>query len=564
MKIPNKFNRMGIKIESDPAYVEYLESTGTQYIDTGYIFDSTKHSKVEIKFAIPSGVAGNNSEFGFSNVGTNCLYANITHLRVGNNESAQTFWTIFNIGDNVFTFQDGKYSVNGGAEVDTTYLPIANQTFDLFTINWRGNHTTYLAASGTKIYYCRFYQGNTLVKNLVPVLDGNNVACMYDTVNKKYYYNGGTGTFNHGNLLYSRKLTYIESTGTQYINTGVKPDFANGDSIEVKFYKGQGGGGISFMGSRQMPGPVNGLYVLGTGIVCCDDSTFTPITFTNTGTFTLKIDNDYIKINDTQNTMPLRVSCTYDMFLFSLNNGGSALSYATDMKLYEWKYYKNGELKQWLIPVLDIYNVPCLFDKVNLELYHNAGSGAFVYGELPYTRRLSYIESTGTQYINTDVKPDFDNGDEIYISFYGAEFSGASPAIFGSRQSDLRNGVYGLGGNVTVLDADGYNSYGFDLIGNRWVKMDDSKVTSNGRNYEYTLTRKPTCTYNIYLFALNNGGNTYGIYNGMKLYQWRYYKNSELQQRLIPVLDNNSIPCLYDEVSGTFFYNAGTGSFNYE
>ena len=180
-----------------------------------------------------------------------------------------------------------------------------------------------------------------------------------------------------------------------------------------------------------------------------------------------------------------------------------------------------------------------------------------------YKRNLAYLESTGTQYIDTGVKPNFPNNDEIYISFYGAEYSGSSPAIFGSRQSDLRNGVYALGGNVTVLDADGYTSHAFDLVGNRWVKMDNLKVTSNGRNYEYTLTRHPNCTYSIYLFALNNGGNTYGIYNGMKIYEWKYYQNGELKQWLIPVMNNDDIPCMYDLVNGTFKYNAGTGQFNY-
>jgi len=362
---------------------------------------------------------------------------------------------------------------------------------------------------------------------------------------------------------YKRDLAYIESTGTQYINTGIKPDFANGDSIEVKFYKGEGGGGICFLGSRQLPGPVNGLYVLGTGIVCCDNSTFTSITFVNRGTFTLTVDDNYVKINDTQNTMPLRVSCSYDMFLFALNNGGNALSYATDMKLYEWKYYQNGVLKQWLIPVMNNDDVPCLYDKINGTFKYNVGTGSFNYGELPYSRKLAYIESTGTQYIDTGVKPNFPNNDEIYISFYGAEYSGASPAIFGSRQSDLRNGAYGLGGNVTVLDADGYDSYAFDLVGYRWVNMDNSKVTSNGRNYEFALTRHPNCTYNFYLFALNTNGSPVAQYNGMKLYEWKYYQNGELKQWLIPVLDSNSVPCLYDKVSGTLIYNAGTGSFNY-
>ena len=31
--------------------------------------------------------------------------------------------------------------------------------------------------------------------HLLPILDTNGVACMYDTVAKKYHYNKGTGDF---------------------------------------------------------------------------------------------------------------------------------------------------------------------------------------------------------------------------------------------------------------------------------------------------------------------------------------------------------------------------------
>jgi len=47
-----------------------------------------------------------------------------------------------------------------------------------------------------------------------------------------------------------------------------------------------------------------------------------------------------------------------------------------------------------------------------------------------------------------------------------------------------------------------------------------------------------------------------------KIYYTRLYDvNDNLIVDLIPVLDANDVPCMYDKVSGTFFYNIGTGDF---
>lgn len=48
-----------------------------------------------------------------------------------------------------------------------------------------------------KLYYCKIWDGETLVRDYIPVLDSNGVACLYDKVEGKYYYNQGTGTFSY-------------------------------------------------------------------------------------------------------------------------------------------------------------------------------------------------------------------------------------------------------------------------------------------------------------------------------------------------------------------------------
>ena len=52
-------------------------------------------------------------------------------------------------------------------------------------------------------------------------------------------------------------------------------------------------------------------------------------------------------------------------------------------------------------------------------------------------------------------------------------------------------------------------------------------------------------------------------FGAMFLDDWKYWRNGTLAQHLIPVLDRSGVPCLYDTVTRTLIYNAGTGTFNY-
>ena len=182
---------------------------------------------------------------------------------------------------------------------------------------------------------------------------------------------------------------------------------------------------------------------------------------------------------------------------------------------------------------------------------------------LPPFRRVAYLESTGTQYIDMGIAPDFAGGDSIRISFHKADYPSYAPCVFGSREAGAKNGVYLLGNGLTVSDADGYSSVIFQITtGDYVMSISDTAVTFDGT--DYAMPRRVTCGLPLFVFALNNDGTgVYGIYSGMRLYDWKYYRNGKLAQHLVPVLDKSGVPCLFDEVTRTFEYNAGTGVFNY-
>lgn len=184
-------------------------------------------------------------------------------------------------------------------------------------------------------------------------------------------------------------------------------------------------------------------------------------------------------------------------------------------------------------------------------------------GYSPYLRRLEWIGSTGTQYINTGVMPDFAGGDSVEIHAYRGSFTGAQPCLFGSRETGIRNGVYALPGVITMCDSswrtENFTEY---TIGDYSAYVNDATIVVNGATF--SVDRRVTCGLPIFLFALNNyGTETYGIYSGMKLYSWKYCRNGVLAQDLIPVLDRSGVPCMFDTVTKNRFYNAGTGTFDY-
>ena len=63
---------------------------------------------------------------------------------------------------------------------------------------------------------------------------------------------------------------------------------------------------------------------------------------------------------------------------------------------------------------------------------------------------------------------------------------------------------------------------------------------------------------NVYLFGTNRG-TTKRYFSG-KIY--RFFVENQID--LIPTLDRNGIPCMFDLISKSTFYNQGTGTFGYE
>lgn len=194
-----------------------------------------------------------------------------------------------------------------------------------------------------------------------------------------------------------------------------------------------------------------------------------------------------------------------------------------------------------------------------------ASSGSSVMVKELYTP-LEYIESTGTQYIDTGYKPNTNTKLEIGAST--TDTTNDKP-LFGVRKS---NGVDGFlcWFNPQVAEQPGfavgsmsntYTSYGIATGVRHDVTLSNSLFTMNELSYSFDA-QTFTSSYNLYLLALNKADVLDDRLFYGRLYYTRIYESDVLVRDYVPVkrVSDGAIG-LFDRVGQTFYANAGTGKF---
>ena len=191
-----------------------------------------------------------------------------------------------------------------------------------------------------------------------------------------------------------------------------------------------------------------------------------------------------------------------------------------------------------------------------------------VQSELPNGyKKIEYLESTGIQYIDTDISYDKNNSYRFISNCNILQntdgFSGNgwnAGGIFGIEYDYVSNGFNSAkitGRNIKTL---------YDLVLEKGL---NSKTTLNASNENGTaiITRNhesilsyTSLNYPIFAYTERNNGL---IYTKELVYDYKIYINNNLVRRLIPCLDSDNKPCMYDTVSKKTFYNSGTGEFLY-
>lgn len=177
-----------------------------------------------------------------------------------------------------------------------------------------------------------------------------------------------------------------------------------------------------------------------------------------------------------------------------------------------------------------------------------------------YTK-LTYIESSGTQYINTEFKPNQDT--RVVMDAQILKDPGTSSVIyFGVRDNSVFFELYkaGSSANLTFLYNTVYSQYfTVDYTLRRTVEINKNTATVDGVTKSYAASTFQS-TLPMFLCADNEYGTAKSI-TEMKLYSCQIYDNSTLIRDFIPCINPNGEIGLYDKVNHKFYGNSGTGTF---
>ena len=180
-----------------------------------------------------------------------------------------------------------------------------------------------------------------------------------------------------------------------------------------------------------------------------------------------------------------------------------------------------------------------------------------------------YIESTGTQYITTNINP---NGNERFeIEFTPLEWSTATNnVVCGARKGS--NGIM-IFGSILDIYGGGSRLANFTYNANinkmalnvkHTVRYEREKMWYDGTQYTATGRQLIDVGYNMVLFASTNDGTIAGQ-TKMKLHSFVVYDNSgNISDNWVPVQRvSDDVTGLLNLVNGSFLGNSGTGIFDH-
>lgn len=182
--------------------LEYIESTGTQYIKTKISTDIIKNN-----FRIEAAIKWTDRTNAYAQLmGVNYgqfIGIQSNKFRMGSETiniapSAQTFDEIIFSGN--YNTKVCNYNINGTTGSFTRSAVFKNNPITIFALLIDAPDAVSPIDFKCKcqMKYFKFYQDNDLILDLIPVKASNNVVCMYDRIGRVFFTNDGTGSFIAG------------------------------------------------------------------------------------------------------------------------------------------------------------------------------------------------------------------------------------------------------------------------------------------------------------------------------------------------------------------------------
>lgn len=443
------------KLPDEYQEVEYIKSTGTQYIDTGVNADSDLGFEMRINFGRTARWGAikkldNNHYIRHHNYNNYYHYGDPNYTTLTSDDVTVKLDTI----NHTITSNGVSQSINNSSfDVGMTYWLFARNSND----NGLNNNSPDNFAIGKK-YYCKLFKRGIIVRDFVPCYrKADNKPGLYDLVEGIFYTNQGTGEFLYGPLKTLpdeyQQVEYLQSTGTQKIDSGlglttttkIISNIAFTDNIRTQL-----NGVYVNANNRFQFGIINRQFFIGLG--------------TKTQYFNLALDqNRHTFLNDlltktcsidnesyTDTTIQIESSALH-LFLFArFNVNGNTTDQYCYQKLYSCQIYDNNVLVRNFVPCYrKVDQVAGLYDLVNGVFYTNQGTGEFLVGN-PVNIRLDLVTYNGYK-IKLNESIPTDKWVMLSIEHNQSGFSGKvdnQSIDIEAEETDYSDSIGGFNGNI--------------------------------------------------------------------------------------------------------------------
>lgn len=494
--------------------VEYIESTGTQYIDTGFTVNSSNYVNLKIEYeTIYTSLSGTYYKVhGISGSGL-IFYVGCSNSGVvvyGNGKSDQTTSLKGTLGKKtkvVFDMKNKTYTFDGNTVNITATAPSSSGNFHIFGYNKLNGGTD---CHEEKICSFKIYNNGVLARDYVPCKNSSGTVGLYDMVNKTF--NAGVGTFVAGsseNPSTARKVkkayigiqqfeprelpegytqvAYIESSGTQYVDTGFKPNQDTRVVAEMELTNPTNSEWYKIFGYGASSSKTKyNLWIDGKGTTQIHYGSTYKEYSDSSKMLNIDMNQNVTTINDIVATNSVQTfQAAGSMFIFDITDYPSYLR--AIVKLYSFKIYDNGTLVRDYVPCTNQTGVGGLYDLANMKFYGNNGTGTFAVGASGSTAhriKKGYIGIGG-------VARPFMSGGEL--AYYGTI-------------TDLSQAR----GYLAATTVGNYALFGGGYSGSYWGKVDayNTSLTRTTAT-DFSRTRRQLAATTVGNYALFGGG-----YNG--------------------------------------------------
>ena len=186
----------GQRLPSGYTELAFIQSSGTQYIDTNFI--PNHNSRVVADFQI---TASNAWQAVFGAWGYTTTYVNsFVFLATSSNVFRSDYGGISSTFSNSVSI-NARHTIDHNKKtvtLDSATITHSHSSFtapcklNIFAGNTDGATSEF---ANMKLYSCQIYDNDVLVRDFVPCIKDDGTIGLYDLVGKQFYGNAGTGVF---------------------------------------------------------------------------------------------------------------------------------------------------------------------------------------------------------------------------------------------------------------------------------------------------------------------------------------------------------------------------------